>query len=143
MSERFLNSVAGGTISRRELLMAFPALMLAPRVRAQGARSGAPVLRVKAFNHMTLSVSDPSSMATGHLVNGSFALQQPLHANAGGGEYVPVGGSSNPTRLRMYSAPRSNDVFDIGFRQSIGANEPLRTGSYSKTLTFTLSTTSP
>ena len=26
----------------------------------------------------TLSVADPSSNATGHLVNGSFSLQQPL-----------------------------------------------------------------
>jgi hypothetical protein len=29
----------------------------------------------------------------------------------------------------------------IGFEQHIGANDPLRTGGYSKTLTFTLSTT--
>ena len=29
------------------------------------------------------------------------------------------------------------------FKQSIGVNEPLRTGAYSKTLTFTLSTTTP
>ena len=31
----------------------------------------------------------------------------------------------------------------VGFNQAIGANEPLRTGSYGKTLTFTLSTTNP
>ena len=31
----------------------------------------------------------------------------------------------------------------ITFKQAIGANEPLRTGSYAKTLTFTLSTTNP
>ena len=31
----------------------------------------------------------------------------------------------------------------ITFSQAIGANEPLRTGTYSKTLTFTLSTTNP
>ncbi len=31
----------------------------------------------------------------------------------------------------------------IGFSQHIGANDALRTGSYSKTLTFTLSTTNP
>ena len=31
----------------------------------------------------------------------------------------------------------------IVFRQTIGANEALRTGTYSKTLTFTLSTTTP
>ena len=31
----------------------------------------------------------------------------------------------------------------ISFTQAIGASEPLRTGVYSTTLTFTLSTTSP
>jgi hypothetical protein len=31
----------------------------------------------------------------------------------------------------------------ITFRQHIGALQPLRTGNYSKTLTFTLSTTNP
>ena len=31
----------------------------------------------------------------------------------------------------------------VDFGQSIGANEALRTGSYAKTLTFTLSTTNP
>ena len=31
----------------------------------------------------------------------------------------------------------------VDFSQSIGANEALRTGSYAKTLTFTLSTTNP
>jgi hypothetical protein len=31
----------------------------------------------------------------------------------------------------------------ITFTQAIAANEPLRTGAYSKTLTFTLSTNNP
>jgi len=31
----------------------------------------------------------------------------------------------------------------VSFRQHINANDALRTGSYSKTLTFTLSTTAP
>ena len=37
----------------------------------------------------------------------------------------------------------SNDPVTIGLKQSIGATDPLRTGTYSKTLTFTLSTTAP
>jgi hypothetical protein len=37
----------------------------------------------------------------------------------------------------------SNDALTIRFQQSIGASEPLRTGEYGKTLTFTLSTTMP
>ena len=91
----------------------------------------------------TLSVADPSSTNTGRLVNGAFALAQPLQANANGGAYAPVGGSASPTTLLTYPGPVSNDAVGLGFRQSIGANEPLRTGTYSKTLTFTLSTTNP
>jgi hypothetical protein len=42
-----------------------------------------------------------------------------------------------------YSAPVSNDPVAVTFSQAIGANDALRTGVYSKTLTFTLSTTTP
>ena len=37
----------------------------------------------------------------------------------------------------------SNDVVDVAFKQSIAANDALRTGAYAKTLTFTLATTTP
>jgi type 1 glutamine amidotransferase len=90
----------------------------------------------------TLSVADPSATATGKLVNGTFALPQTLQAN-GGGAFAPVGGSSAPTTLKTWSAPTSNEVATITFKQSIAANDALRTGTYSKTLTFTLSTTTP
>jgi predicted dienelactone hydrolase len=80
-----------------------------------------------------LSVADPSSTATGRLVNGTFALTAPLL----------VGGNPLPTTVKTWTAPTSNEPVQIPFSQSIGANEPLRTGTYSKTLTFTLSTTSP
>jgi PKD repeat protein len=96
----------------------------------------------------TLSVADPSSTATGHLVNGSFSLPQPLMAKATsakgtGGAFAPVGSSSSPLNLLTYDAPVSNDSVTIALQQAIGANDALRTGSYSKTLTFTLSTTTP
>jgi len=71
----------------------------------------------------TLSVSDP-----GHLANGAFTLAQPLQVTG-----VP----------KSWTAPVSHDLVTIGFRQPIGANDPLRTGTYSTTLTFTLSTTNP
>ena len=95
-----------------------------------------------------LSVADPSATNTGKLVNGTFALAQPVQATAtsaagtaaAGGA---VGGSAAPTSLLTYAGPTSNDAVTINFKQSIGANEPLRTGAYSKTLTFTLSTTTP
>jgi amidase len=37
----------------------------------------------------------------------------------------------------------SNDPVTIAFKQLVKATDPLRTGSYAKTLTFTLSTTNP
>jgi hypothetical protein len=45
--------------------------------------------------------------------------------------------------LLTYTGPVSNDAVTVSFRQAIGATDALRTGSYSKTLTFTLSTTAP
>ena len=76
----------------------------------------------------TLSVADPSATNTGHLVNGAFALPQPLQG-------LGV--------VKTYNAPVSNDVATVTFKQQINANDALRTGTYSKTLTFTLSTTTP
>ena len=64
---------------------------------------------------------------------------------AGAGGAAAAGGavSGSPLPLMNYSGPVSNDGVTLTFKQSIAANEPLRTGSYSKTLTFTLSTTTP
>ncbi|MDA0173778.1 amidase [Solirubrobacter taibaiensis] len=70
-----------------------------------------------------LSVSDP-----GYLTNGSFTLAEPLR--------VELGKAS-------WTAPVSNESVAIAFKQLVKANDPLRTGTYSKTLTFTLSTTTP
>ena len=44
--------------------------------------------------------------------------------------------------VKTWTAPTSNEAVPVTFKQAIGANDPLRTGTYSKTLTFTLSTTS-
>ena len=96
-----------------------------------------------------LTVADPSSTATGHLVNGTFSLPSTLQVKAssaggtGGGAYANVGGSAAPTPLLSYTGPISNDAVTVSFLQHIGATDALRTGTYSKTLTFTLSTTTP
>ena len=95
----------------------------------------------------TLSVADPSSAARGRLVNGTFALDDPLRAMAtstggtGSGTFAPLGDSG--LALLSYAGPVSNDAVAIAFRQRITAGQALRTGSYAKTLTFTLSTTTP
>ncbi|RKQ87265.1 trehalose utilization protein [Solirubrobacter pauli] len=95
-----------------------------------------------------LSVSDASATATGRLVNGSFSLAAPLQAKATsaagtGTAFAPVGGSSAPTTLLDFGGPVSNDTVTVSFEQAIGQNEALRTGAYSKALTFTLSTSNP
>jgi type 1 glutamine amidotransferase len=95
-----------------------------------------------------LSVSDPSANATGRLVNGTFSLASALQTKAAsalgaGGAPAAVGGSASPTSVLTYSGPASNDAVALSFSQDVGANEALRTGSYSKSLTFTLSTTTP
>jgi esterase/lipase superfamily enzyme len=70
-----------------------------------------------------LTVSD-----SGHLANGAFTLPQPLRAEIAPG---------------AWPGPVSNATSTITFRQAIDAADALRTGVYSKTLTFTLSTTNP
>jgi hypothetical protein len=95
-----------------------------------------------------LSIADPSATNTGQLVNGAFALPTKVQARAAsaagsGGALADVGGSANPTSLLDYTNPVSNDQVTLSFRQRINANDALRTGTYSKTLTFTLSTTAP
>ncbi|HEX6025773.1 MAG TPA: M14 family zinc carboxypeptidase [Solirubrobacter sp.] len=96
----------------------------------------------------TLSVADPDPELTGRLVNGAFSLPQPLRVEATSpagtaSPEAPVGGSANPTTLLNWPGPVSNDPVTVAFTQAIGAGDALRTGTYSKTLTFTLSTTNP
>ncbi|MDA0180116.1 carbohydrate-binding protein [Solirubrobacter phytolaccae] len=70
-----------------------------------------------------LSVSDP-----GRLTNGTFSLPEPLR--------VELSKTS-------WTGPVANERVDIAFKQRIKAGDALRTGTYAKTLTFTLSTTTP
>ncbi|MDA0162362.1 M1 family aminopeptidase [Solirubrobacter ginsenosidimutans] len=70
-----------------------------------------------------LTSSDP-----GHLMNGTFALPSPLEVSFS---------------KSAWTGPTANESVSINFKQHIGATDALRTGAYSKTLTFTLSTTTP
>jgi hypothetical protein len=100
-------------------------------------------------DNAALTVTDSSSNATGHLVNGADALDTVLAARS------PSAAEPNPawanlsetagtaTTLRSWSGPVTNEPAQLALRQQIGANEALRAGTYSKTLTFTLSTTTP
>jgi hypothetical protein len=93
-----------------------------------------------------VAVSDPAAATAGRLVNGTFALDEPLEAKAAsaggsGGALTALGAA--PVSLLGYGGPVSNDDVTIVFRQHIAATQALRSGSYSKSLTFTLSTTTP
>jgi hypothetical protein len=63
-----------------------------------------------------------------YLTNGAFALPSPLQVTLA---------------KAAWTAPASNEPVTVGFTQHIGATDALRTGAYTKTLTFTLSTTNP
>jgi hypothetical protein len=63
-----------------------------------------------------------------YLRNGAFALPEPLQVDV-----TPA----------AWSAPVSHDPVAIAFHQHIGASVPLRTGTYSAPVTFTLSTIQP
>jgi sugar phosphate isomerase/epimerase len=97
----------------------------------------------------TLSVNDPGLVAPGHLVNGAFSLPSPLNvkatnsANPNNAYAALPEASGTPLSLLTYSGPVNGDQVTIGFRQAIGAADVLRSGNYTKTLTFTLSTTQP
>jgi sugar phosphate isomerase/epimerase len=97
----------------------------------------------------TLSVTDTSTTAPGHLVNGTFSLPSPLTVRAANAAqpnpaYVALSETTGtPVNLVTYTGPTTTDAVTLGFRQAIGATDVLRAGTYSKTLTFTLSTTTP
>ena len=94
----------------------------------------------------TLTVADPSATAPGHLINGTSSLSSALQAKATatqgvGGAFAPIG--SSPSTLLTYTGPTNNDQAAIAFLQHISSTDALKSGTYSKTLTFTLSTTAP
>jgi M6 family metalloprotease-like protein len=90
-----------------------------------------------------LSVADPSSANTGHLVNGAFALPQPLQVKAHTATNPGGALAALPSTVLTWAAPASNDAVTVDFAQRVNAVDALRTGAYAKTLTFTLSTTTP
>jgi hypothetical protein len=114
----------GGTVPATLALAVGPASfgVFTPGV-AQVYETTAAATVTSTAGDAALTVADP-----GHLTNGAFALPQPLQVTG-----LP----------RSWSGPASNDPVTIGLRQPIGAGDALRTGAYSTTLVFTLSTTSP
>jgi catechol 2,3-dioxygenase-like lactoylglutathione lyase family enzyme len=88
MSDVIFARDGGGRISRRSLLTTVPALLIAARARGQGSPA---TLKLRALNHMTLSVSD---------VTRSLAFYQGLFG-------LPIQARQGPTLiLRVGSGPQ-------------------------------------
>ena len=92
-----------------------------------------------------LTVVDPSATNTGKLVNGNYVLEQPLQAKATNAANPTAVSRRSRARRWRCSATRARSARSVtlGFKQSVGAAETLRAGAYTKTLRFTLSTTTP
>jgi len=95
-----------------------------------------------------LSVADRSTTAPGHLVNADYSLPSTLQARATstkgtGGAFADVGAVTTPTSLLSYTTAANDSAVTLEFKQHVGVTDALRAGKYSKTLTFTLSTTTP
>jgi hypothetical protein len=116
---------AGGTVAATLSLTVGPAASFGafrPGIEKDYAASTTASV-ISTAGDAALTVSDP-----GRMRNGAFSLPQPLR--------VELSKSS-------WSGPVSNDPVTVTFRQAIGATDALRTGSYSATVTLTLSTTTP
>src|SRR3954447_10914093 len=115
----------GGTVPATLALTLAPAATFGPFTpgvaRTYAASASASVITTAGDAQLT--VSDP-----GHMTNGAFSLPEPLQV-----------AFSKAT----WNAPASNDPVTITFKQAIKATDALRTGAYTKSLTFTLSTTTP
>jgi hypothetical protein len=141
--------VGGGTAATLNLTLGTPA-SFAPFIPGLGKDYSASMTATinSSAGDAILSVADPSATATGRLMNGAFALTAPLQVSATSPNGVPapqsaVGGSAAPTTLLTYAGPLGAEGATLNFKQTIGGTEALRTGGYAKTLTFTLSTTTP
>jgi len=94
-----------------------------------------------------LTAEDASPTHPGHLVQGTYFLPEPLEVQAAAEERgtttgVKTLGASAETLL-SFAEPFADNLLTVRFTQKIGKKDPLHTGVYAKTITLTLSTTTP
>ncbi len=117
-------NVGGNVPATLSLTLSAPAVLgpFVPGVaREYSATSEANVISSAGDAALTVS-------GLGPMTNGAFSLASPPQLSLS---------------KSAWTAPVSNDKVTITYKQAIGSNEPLRTGTYSKSVTFTLSTTTP
>jgi X-Pro dipeptidyl-peptidase len=126
------NTGAAITLSLQKSRVVLPIVGGGEAAKAAGISAGAPTTTTLADapNEITATVTGDDAALTGQPLppDGAFSLPDPLQV------------SITPA---AWTAPVSHASVAIGFSQHIGSTDALRTGSYTKTLTFTLSTTTP
>ncbi len=93
-----------------------------------------------------LTAEDASATHTGHLVQGIYYLPEPLEVQATAeekGSSTGVRTLAAPETLLNFAEPFADDLLTVRFTQKIGDKVGLHTGVYAKTITLTLSTTTP
>jgi hypothetical protein len=96
-----------------------------------------------------LTAEDPSGEHTGHLVQGSYFLSEPLGVEAstteteGGPSSAGKKALTSKATLMSFASPFSKNGITATFSQAIKGKEGLHTGTYAKTIVLTLSTTTP
>jgi hypothetical protein len=97
-----------------------------------------------------LTAEDASATDTGHLVQGAYDLPDPLEVQAAAEERGITTGVQtlatslgHPQTLLNFAEPFADNLLTVKFTQKIGKKDPLHTGVYAKTITLTLSTTTP
>ena len=77
-----------------------------------------------------LTVHDPSTTATGRLVNGPWSLPQPLQMRSGSGAFAPLSSSGAPLPLTQFTTPVGLQPVTIEVKQPVAATDSLRAGEY-------------
>src|SRR5262249_24995622 len=95
-----------------------------------------------------LTAGDASPTAPGKLVNGTAALASPLQLKAAsargtGGDFVALPPLSSPATVLTYSGRVPRAAVTLTYQQATSATETLRTGTYTKAVTYTLATINP
>jgi hypothetical protein len=97
-----------------------------------------------------LTAEDASATDTGHLVQGTYDLPDLLEVQAAAEERGSTTGVQtlatslgHPQTLLNFAEPFADNLLTVKFTQKIGKKDPLHTGVYAKTITLTLSTTTP
>jgi hypothetical protein len=97
-----------------------------------------------------LTAEDASATDTGHLVQGIYDLPDLLEVQASAEERGSTTGVQtlatslgHPQTLLNFAEPFADNLLTVKFTQKIGKKDPLHTGVYAKTITLTLSTTTP